>query len=95
MNKFDSLPTVESANLDRFWDVIRKLDPELYLIKIALQETGVNPMVLPKVVRQISNLWIGTKFGKVTIYMQNGKVTTIEGIESDRLEEEAVVDRDR
>ena len=95
MNKFDSLPTVESANLDRFWDVIRTLDPELYLIKIALQETGVNPMVLPKVVRQISNLWIGTKFGKVTIYMQNGKVTTIEGIESDRLEEEAVVDRDR
>ena len=80
MNKFDSLPTVESANLDRFWDVIRKLDPELYLIKIALQETGVNPMVLPKVVRQISNLWIGTKFGKVTIYMQNGKVTTIEGV---------------
>ncbi len=50
-------------------------------------------MIFPRLMRSIFNLYMGTNFGKVAIYMQNGRVTTIESIESDKIEEEAVVEK--
>lgn len=88
----NSLPTVEEANLDQFWDVIRRLDPELYLIKISLRETGVNPMIIPKIVRQIGNLSFGTGYGKVQVFMQNKRVTQVKGEESDEINLEATIE---
>lgn len=89
----ESLPTVEQANLDNFYDVVRKLDPELYLIKIALQETGVNPMILPRIVRSIFNLAEGTGYGKVQVFIQNKMITHVKGEESDEVNEKAVIDK--
>ena len=77
-----SLPTIQSANLSAYWEVVRKLEPDFYLLRVALEETQVNPMVLPKVVRAIANLAIGTGFGKVEIYMQEKKITQINNMES-------------
>ena len=88
-----SLPSTEASNLEKYWDIIRKVEPEFYLLRIALSETGVNPLVLPRVIRAISNLHLGTRYGKITIYMQNGRITTIEGQESDKIEAEAIVDK--
>lgn len=92
MNNLNSLPTVEQANLEQFWDVIRRLDPQLYLLKLTIQETGINPMILPKTIRAISNLAMGTKFGKITIFMSNGMITQIQGEESDKVELKAVIE---
>lgn len=88
----NSLPTVEQANLDQFWNVIRQLDPELYLIKIALSETKVNPEIIPRVIRNISNLYTGTGFGRIQIFMQKRIITAIKGEESDLLDLEAAKD---
>lgn len=90
MMDFASLPTVEEANLEKYYDVIRQLDPELYMIKIALEETKINPLVLPKVIRQLSNLAMGTGYGKVQIFMARGTITQIKGEESDEFNDEAV-----
>lgn len=87
-----SLPTVEQANLDQYWNIIRQLDPELYLIKIAIHETSFNPMVLPKVIRQVWNIASGTKFGKVQIFIQNGIITQVSGEENDRIDQEALLE---
>ena len=90
---YSSLPTTEQANLDSYYDVIRKLDPELYLIKLALQESGVNPMILPKIIRQLGNLASGTGFGKIQVFMQQFVVTQIKGEESDEVNEKAIIDK--
>jgi len=90
----NSLPTTEAANLERYWEIIRKLDPELYLIKLALKETGVNPMIIPRFIRQIANLTLGTGYGKIIIYIQKKIVTNIEGLESDKLDEPTLVDKE-
>ena len=50
---FESLPTIERANIESYWEIVRQLEPEFYLIRMALQETDVNTMVLPKVIRGI------------------------------------------
>ena len=88
----NSLPTVEQMNLDAYWNVIRTLDPELYLIKIALKETGLNPMLIPKIIRTIGNLAFGTGYGKVQIFMQARVVTQVKGEESDEVNERALID---
>ena len=91
----NGLPTVEEANLDQYWGVVRTLDPELYLIKIALQETGVNPSVLPRVIRSLGNMAFGTGYGKVQVFMQKRVITQIKGEESDEVNQEALIDTNR
>ncbi len=89
----NSLPTVEQANLEAYWNVVRSLDPELYLIKIALKETGVNPMIVPQIIRSIGNLSIGTGYGSVRVFMQARVVTHVKGEETVELNKQAVVDK--
>lgn len=88
----NSLPTVDQVNLSKYWEVVRRLEPEFYLIRVALSETNVNLMLIPKIVRAISNLSVGTGYGKVQIFMSNGKITQIKTEESDQVGENAIFD---
>jgi len=88
----NNLPTHDQANVVKYLDVVRKFDPELYLIKIALQETGLNPMIIPKIIRGIGNLAFGTGYGKVQIFMQAKVITQIKGEESSEVNEKAIID---
>lgn len=85
-----SLPSVEQVNLESYWDVVRKLDPELFLVKVALQETGVNPVLLPRVIRALSNLAIGSGYGKIQIFMERGIITQMKPEESDQINQPAL-----
>lgn len=77
----NNLATTEQANLQSFNQVVRKFDPELYLIKVALDETGVDPMLLVPIIRSLGNLSIGAGYGKIQIYMQAKVITNIEATE--------------
>ena len=88
----NSLPTIQKQNLDIYWEVIRVLDPELYLIKVALVETQVNPMLVPQIVRAIANLAYGSGFGKIQIFMEDGVVSAIKPEESNKVGEPALID---
>lgn len=78
-----SLPTIDEAtnNREKYLEVLKSLDPDLYTIKIALEETGVNPDIIRHVIRALGNLTIGAGYGKVQIYMQAKIVTDIEATE--------------
>jgi len=89
----NSLPTIERVNLTNYMEVVRKLDPELYLIKMALEESGLNPMIIPKIIRTIGNLAIGTGYGKIQVFMQARVITQVKGEESDEINEEAIIDK--
>ncbi len=82
----------EKQNLEKYWDVVKKLEPEYYLVRLTLKETHVNIMILPKVIRAIYNLSIGTGYGKVILSMTKGKITHIESKETDQVNEDAVLD---
>lgn len=86
----NSLPTIDQANQTRFWDVIATLDPELYRIKVALTETKVNPIMIPRIIRAIANLAYGTGYGKLQIFMEQRVVTQIKPEESDQLNVSAI-----
>lgn len=82
----------KANNEQQFLDYIAKLDPELYLIKLALVETGVNPMILPKIIRAISNLMLGSGFGEVQIVMRSKIIAQIRGAESVLVNENASIE---
>ncbi len=80
-----SLATVAKVNTDQFWQVIQTLDPELYLIKVALDTTNINPRIIPRFIRSLANLATGSGYGKVQVFMEKHNVTAIKGEESDKL----------
>ena len=91
---YTSLPSVEQVNLQNYWEIIRKIEPEFYLIRVLLHQTGVNPLILPKVIRGISNMSLGAGYGKVVIYMRNKRVTSVEVAEEDRLDQPAIITKE-
>jgi hypothetical protein len=95
-----SLPTIQQplTNEQRFYDLLRAGDPYLYFIKMVLDETQVNPMVLPKIIRALANLAYGTGYGRVQVFMENGVVTNVKPEESSlvnlkviRVEEKTII----
>ena len=65
--------------------MLAELDPELYLIKIALLQTQVNPTVIPRIIRALGNMNIGTGYGEITILMKERIITQVKANESDVL----------
>ena len=95
MTDFVSHPTIEANNSDKYWEIIKKLDPDFYLIRTLLEETEINPQIIPKVIRGLSNLSIGAGYGKVVIYMRNKRVTSIETADEDKLDQPAIITREQ
>ena len=57
--------------------LLAQVDPDMYLIRLALQETGVNPTIVPEIVRVIGNIALGSGHGTVSIFMQKGIITGV------------------
>lgn len=80
-----SLPTIEQVNNQNYLELLKKFDPSLYLIKIALNETRVDPGLVIPWIRAISNIAIGTGYGQVLTNIRDGAVVQIEGVESTQM----------
>jgi hypothetical protein len=78
-------------NLETYVETVKTFDPDLFLIKVALMETKVNPKYIPFVIRAISLLAYGSAFGKIEIFMQKGEITQIKTEESTLVKETAVL----
>lgn len=78
--------TMQKSNEDKYLEMLKVADPELYMIKTALAETQINPMILPRFIRALYNLAVGTGYGKVTTHLSKGVVTAIKSEESDQID---------
>jgi hypothetical protein len=76
---------IEENNQEQFLNMLAELDPELYLIKIALLQTQVNPVIIPRIIRVLGNMNIGTGYGEITILMKERIITQVKANESDVL----------
>jgi hypothetical protein len=76
-------PTEQFTNEAKFIELLKTLDPELYFIKLALQETGVNPEIVRRIIRALGNMEIGTGYGVIEVLMKARTVTQIKTGESD------------
>ena len=80
-----------TETLAKYLAMVKKVDPELFEIKEAIIETKLNPIYIPAIIRAIANLYYGTGHGKVQIFMQEGKITSINPEERLKVDIEAVL----
>ena len=81
-------------NEEVFMRLIKQVRPEWFVLLDLIQETHVNPLILWKLVRHLSNIASGSKYGNITISVENAVVTFIRGEESDRIGE-AIIKEDK
>ena len=74
----------QAANL--FGTLFPDLNPELLMetlnIVSYLQETSVNPSIIPRVIRGVHNIMLGTGKGQVVVHVQ-GAMTNVSTKETD------------
>ena len=83
------------TNIAKYMTLVKTLDPDLYKIKVAMLETKVNPEIVPQIIRAISNISYGTGFGNVKISISNRKIQQIAALESELVDEPAILIDDK
>lgn len=78
-------------NIEKYMTMIKSLDLDLYEIKVALLDTGVNPQVITSIIRAIANIYYGVGHGRIEIFLQKGKITSINSEERMKMDVEAVL----
>lgn len=82
----------DRTNQEQFLELLRVVDPELYMIKQMLVETKVNPVIVRQVLRSVGNLLLGSGYGKIEIFMQDRRFKNVTGSEKVQIEENAEVE---
>lgn len=82
-----SLPTIvqQKQNNELFLQVLMNADPELAKVYAFVKETNFNMSILPPLIRTLTNLAMGTGFGKVQIFMESSVITSIKPEESNKV----------
>ncbi len=82
----------EKDNNERiFSEMIQKIRPDIYVLMDLLNQTGVNPFILYKVIRQLNNVAIGSGWGEVTILVNNGEAVQVSGKDTEKLKESVII----
>lgn len=80
----------QAKNEYSFREMLKIAKPDLYVIFDIMQKTGINFFVVVKILRALNNVAIGTKYGVVSVDIQNNKVLFVRGEESDRVNEDLI-----
>ena len=71
-----------NENTEKYITLIKALDPELFDIKVALMETGINHMVLMHLIRSLAIIKSGTGYGEISVQIRDSKVGLIKATEN-------------
>lgn len=83
----------EANNEEVFEKTLLMLYPELYQIHQALEETNINPGIIPKIIRSLYNVvTFGKGFGIIKIVLVNGQITTLTDEQSYKLDMPALAE---
>ena len=75
----------EKTNKDKFMELLRAFRPDVFILLVALDETGVNFEIPRKIIYQLEKIAKGSKYGKVNVVVENGIATFVYGEEANKL----------
>lgn len=82
-----SLYQRESENNEKiFSEMVQRFKPEIWVIMDILEQTGVDPYILLKIIRQINNVAIGSGYGQVVVAIEKSVVRYVRGEDVDKIE---------
>ena len=86
----------EKENNERiFLEMVRQVRPEIYVLMDLIDQTGVNPFILYKVIRQLNNVAIGSGWGEVTVLVNNKRAVRVTGQDTEKMDDEVILKKER
>lgn len=76
-NGYMNVPDNDRENQEKFLELLKNVDPDLAIIKDALIQTKIDPMVVFELIKAIDGLASGSAVGKIEINIANKRVQTI------------------
>lgn len=73
-------------NIKVFSEMIQRVRPDIWVLMDLLDNTGVDPFILLKIIRQINNIAIGSGYGQVVTAIEKGVVRYVRGEDVDKVE---------
>lgn len=73
-------------NNKQFMEALKAARPDIWVIADNLDNMGMDPYILIKIIRQIHNIAIGSGYGQVVVAMEKGVVRYVRGEDVDKIE---------
>ena len=82
----------EKKNNERvFSEMVQRMRPDIFVLMDLLDQTGVNPFILYKVIRQLNNIAIGSGWGEVTVLVNNRKAVRVAGQDTEKMDDDVIL----
>ncbi len=78
---------IKGPNEELFYTLLQRFRPDLFVLADLIDKNNINYYVIFKILRQLINVGQGSHWGRVVINIQDNKVRNIDGIDSDKVEE--------
>jgi hypothetical protein len=85
-------PQEEIQNAEVFYTLLRKVRPDVFVLIDLIDSNRINTFVVLKVLYQLLKIATHNGYGKVNIFMEDGKVTKVDGIDSSFVNEKMIMD---
>lgn len=92
----------DSSNMDQpqesvqnesvFYTLLRRVRPDVFVLIDLIDSNKINTFVVLKVLHQLLKIAVHNGYGKVNIFMEDGKVTKVDGIDSSFVNEKMILD---
>jgi len=90
MNKKEippNYPEQIKRNEQLFYTLLRQVRPDLLVLADLIDNNKINVYIVFKLLRQMLNIAQGSRWGRVIVNISDNKVTYIEGIDADKVNE--------
>ena len=85
-------PQESAQNEDVFYTLLRKVRPDVFVLIDLIDSNRINTFVILKILYQLLKVATHNGYGKVNIFMEEGKVTKVDGIDSAFVNEKMILD---
>lgn len=68
----------ELSNEEQMMEILKQGSPDLYAIKKAIDETGIDTSILLKTLYMIANIQRFSRYGRASIMVQDGRIVRVE-----------------
>lgn len=73
-------------NIKVFSEMVQRVRPDIWVLMDLLDNTGVDPFIMIKIIRQINNIALGSGYGQVVTAIEKGVVRYVRGEDVDKIE---------
>ncbi len=85
-------PQEEQQNQQQFYTLLKNVRPDIFVLADVIDTNRINVFVVLKIIHQLLKIAVHDGYGKVNIFMEEGVVTKVDGIDSSFVNEKMIVE---